>query len=309
MKKSLFSKLVAVEKIANGSKFKRLFYASYKYSFALLHRLLLYTYQKKSKEVQTANFFNEKMTIRLPAATDIYLTGGKTHSSEIKLAKFLIQQLKEGDCFIDIGAHYGYFTLLGATLVGSKGQVLSFEAAPNTYGVLRKNVQNHPTITALNKAISNSSESITFFEFPNLYSEYNSMDIQQFEQEEWITKYPPKKHIIEAIDLSTFITESKCHPSIIKIDVEGAEYKVIQGASSYLQQHRPMIVMEYLSPERGNTPHSAAVQLLNKLGFDAYTIDNNGLLKKEEALDSFLKIHQLDSDNVVFLKREVSRKY
>src|SRR6266568_4932590 len=42
------------------------------------------------------------------------------------LAKFLATVLRMDDCFIDIGSYIGYFSLLGATLVGGNGKVLSF---------------------------------------------------------------------------------------------------------------------------------------------------------------------------------------
>lgn len=77
------------------------------------------------------------MNIALPASTDIYLTGGKSHDSEIRLAKFLIKNLNQGDNFVDIGAHYGYFTLLGAHLVGKGGRVF-FEPGKSTYSLLEK---------------------------------------------------------------------------------------------------------------------------------------------------------------------------
>ena len=40
---------------------------------------------------------------------------------------FLIKCLKEGDTFIDVGSHIGYFSLLAASIVGNSGKVYSFE--------------------------------------------------------------------------------------------------------------------------------------------------------------------------------------
>jgi hypothetical protein len=52
------------------------------------------------------------------------------------LTKFLATVLRENDCFIDIGTHIGYFSLLGATLVGYHGQVFSFEPEEKNYRYL-----------------------------------------------------------------------------------------------------------------------------------------------------------------------------
>ena len=136
---TLLENLSRVTKLATASKWTRLLAHPLKYAHAILHRKLIYATNKKSKEVKTSTFFGKEMTLLLPASTDIYLTGGKSHSSEIRLAKFLINNLVAEDCFIDVGAHYGYFTLLAATLVKDKGQVLAFEASKNTFAILHKN--------------------------------------------------------------------------------------------------------------------------------------------------------------------------
>ena len=242
------------------------------------------------------------MDIRLPAATDIYLTGGKTHPSEIRLARFLIRHLKQGDHFLDIGAHYGYFSLLARQLVGEQGTVFAFEASPTTFSLLHKNVATHQNITVLNIAIADKTEEISFFEFPSLYSEYNSMELEQFKQEAWFQKYPPKKVTVPAVDLSSFLRKNKYHPSLIKIDVEGAEFKVIQGAEKYLAQNKPSLILEYLSPQRDNTTHQQAVNLLVQLGFNPFIINQEGTLERVADLDRYLRKKKLDSDNIVFQK-------
>jgi len=299
-KSTILLQLNTVEKLANGSKVKRLLHSPIQYSSAILYRLLFYPYYKTSKEVMAHTFFGTKMNLQLPSATDIYLTGGKTHPSEIRLAKFLIHHLKKGNHFLDIGAHYGYFTLLGSKLVGEQGKVFSLEASPTTFDLLNKNVKQQKNIRAFNLAASDKVGTISFFEFPNLYSEYNSMELAQFEKEKWFQKYPPTKCTIEAIDLSSFLTKNDFYPSIIKIDVEGAEYKVISGAEEYLQQYTPFIIMEYLSNKRGNEAHQQAARKLVDAGFCSFSINQNGYLEEVVDVESYLEKHQLDSDNIIF---------
>lgn len=253
------------------------------------------------KEVLTKTFFNEKMCVMLPSSTDIYLTGGKSHDSEIRLARFLINHLDPKDTFIDVGAHYGYFTLLASQIVGSEGRVFAFEASPRNYEILSRNTQQKKNVSSLNLAISNEDSVIHFYEFPNLYSEYNTIDIEQFENESWFDEYKPDLVEIKCILLDDFMSNHKIRSHVIKIDVEGAEEKVIDGLKIHLSNYNPVIVMEYLSQDRGNVPHRAAEKRLRSLGYIPHAIDTTGQLIKIASVESYMKTNRIDSDNIVFV--------
>lgn len=299
---TLLQKLSSVEQLAKASKFARMLFNPLKYAHAILYRKLIYINTKKSKEVKAVTFFGKKMSLLLPASTDIYLTGGKSHDSEIRLAKFLLHNLGEGDCFVDVGAHYGYFTLLAATIVKKTGQVIAFEAAQNTFIILKKNTQRLTNTRATNKAVSDENGCISFYEFPNLYSEYNSIDLQQFEKTDWIATATPKINTVDTIQLASFLVEEQVVPKIIKIDVEGAEFKVISGLQEHLVAQAPLIAMEYVSKARQNEAHQQAAALLAEFGYKSYIIDENGSLVLCVNIDAHLAQQQLESDNIVFKK-------
>ncbi len=297
----LLEQIKRVEKIASVSKIQRMLVHPFKYLFAIIHRKLVYPF-KGSMQIKAITFFKEEMHLLLPASTDIYLTGGKSHESEIRLAKFMIHNLAKGDCFVDVGAHYGYFSLLASKLIGNTGQVHSFEAASTTFTLLKKNSITKSNIEFYHKAVADEKGTITFHEFPNLYSEYNSVDVKQFENKDWFSKLTPLKTTVDTIDLSSFFSQKKLFPKLIKIDVEGAELKVIEGTVTYLQQHAPLIAMEYLKSERNNVAHQEAVKLLTSLGYAYSIIDREGALVGCEDIDAYLAEHELESDNIVFSK-------
>jgi len=302
-KKKLISKIKDVERIASTSKVKRMLMHPFKYFNAILFRELVYKKTKREKEVVCNTFFNSKMHILLPASTDIYLTGGKSHSSEIRLAKFLLNYLNNNDIFIDVGAHYGYFSLLASKLVGNLGKVLAFEASPTTHKILQKNESNFENIIVYNLAVSDENKHLTFYEFPNLYSEYNTLDIDQFKNEDWFLEYKPKEVSIKSVLLDDFLVEEQINPKVIKIDVEGAEFKVINGLRKYLINNSPLIVMEYLSNDRGNEEHVKAEKLLKSLGFQSFLINNYGESQETESITRYLDVNNLESDNILFMKR------
>lgn len=301
-KGELISKIKDVEKIASASKLRRFLNQPYKYLFAILHRELFFKRTKKEKEAISSTFFDVQMHLLLPSSTDIYLTGGKSHDSEIRLAKFLASELLAGDVFFDIGAHYGYFSLIASKLIGKSGKVVSFEASPKTYSVLAKNGANFQNISTNNLAVSDTNEDLIFYEFPNLYSEYNSLDVSQFENEKWYANNKPQSVHIKSITMDNFIDEKGINPKVVKIDVEGAEFKVINGFKKYLAEHSPIIIIEYLCDDRGNEEHIRAENLLIEKGLSAHIIKADGSLEMVTSVSKYMQKKGIDSDNIVFKK-------
>ncbi|MBK8703300.1 MAG: FkbM family methyltransferase [Saprospiraceae bacterium] len=292
-----------MEQLAAASKLRRLLARPFRYIFSIGFKKIIYPFTKKGIILKTRTFFNSEMYVVLPAGTDIYLTGGKSHDSEIRLAKFLINHLKIGDTFVDVGAHFGYFSLLSAFLTGSNGRVFSFEASKSTFLLLNKNTQDKANIACMNNAVSDKKEIVKFYEFPVLYSEYNSVDISQFEGEKWLVKYKPQEIQVEAIKLEDFIIDNDLHPKIIKIDVEGAELKVVLGMKRLLEVSDGLfIVMEYLHPDRKNAAHRQAAEIMKNAGYNAYLIEKNGGLIPADNIDDYLQKNELESENIVFKK-------
>src|SRR6266566_3930390 len=94
-------------------------------------------WRAKSIPVKARTFWGEEMTVLYPdgVSAALYQYG----FFETGLTRMVVNYLKPGMTFFDVGAHYGYFTLLGSQLVGGAGQVHSFEPTPATFEVLRGN--------------------------------------------------------------------------------------------------------------------------------------------------------------------------
>ncbi|NJL77576.1 MAG: FkbM family methyltransferase, partial [Saprospiraceae bacterium] len=185
------------------------------------------------------------MKVILPAGMDLFLLGAKGHDSEVRLARWLINTLQSGDTFLDVGAHFGYYSLLASQLVGETGKVVAFEAAPKTFALLEKNVKPYSNILALPKAVSDKVASIEIYEFPVLYSEYNTLDTKPFEGMEWFKENLPQPTTVPAISLDFYCQQATIHPTVIKIDVEGAEGSVLKGLQHRLCFSSPQLVMEF----------------------------------------------------------------
>ena len=296
-----------VEKLAEASKFKRLLHHPLRYISAQFFRTITFPLTKKGTLRTAQTFMNYPLSILLPSGMDIYLTGGKAHDSEIRLARFLILFFKKNAynkeiSFVDIGAHVGYFSLLASFLIGENARVYAFEAAKGTFDLLKKNLKNRSNIQVFHNALTDSEMDLTFYEFPVLYSEYNTLHVAQFENEKWFKKFQPLKNTVKGMTLDTVFEKFTLKNAVIKIDTEGAEAQVIAGAKAVLAEQNPIIIMEFLIDKNKNEGHYQAFRMLREAGFDAYFIEKNGDLSALNDIEMYFSDKNLESDNFVFMK-------
>lgn len=148
---------------------------------------------------------------------------------------FLLDNLKEGDILIDVGANIGVFSLLASSKI-KRGKVYAFEPSSKILPKLYANIalnQKADRIEVIEKAIADKSELINFD--LSGYPDYNHIlfDSNKFKSS--------KKNIltIEAITLDKFIKERGLKKiKMIKIDVEGAEMLVLRGLKQSLKEKR-----------------------------------------------------------------------
>jgi hypothetical protein len=138
----LISQLYEVESVAKLSKISRFLSRPYAYFYAIAYRELVYPFTQTEKIIEAKLFYGNMMKIALPSATDIFITGGKSHSSEIRLALFMIKNLAENNHFLDIGAHFGYFTLLAAEIVGKNGESSSLRTNKQEFSIAKTKYSN-----------------------------------------------------------------------------------------------------------------------------------------------------------------------
>jgi len=293
-----------VRQLADLSKLGRLLSLPWKYSNVMIFRHFVYPLTKRERILEVPVFFGAKMKIGLPSATDIYLTGGRSHVSEIKFAQYLIRRLEEGATMMDIGAHYGYFSLLAAEIVGVNGKILSFEPSPKTYALLRENVKSYPMITAVNNAMSDKAGDFTIYEFPNLYSEYNTYNPKPFEREKWYRNFPPQAVLIPATTIDNVTKQLDFSPSIIKMDAEGSEYQILKGGQQFISKSKPIIAMRFWQAYRQNEMHLKALSMLKEIGYQSFHTTIEGNLESLEDPSAYLLQQNIESDTIIFKSLE-----
>jgi FkbM family methyltransferase len=150
-------------------------------------------------------------------------------------ADWLDVLLAPGSTFVEVGAHLGYFTLVGAHLVGETGRVIALEPDPRNARVLRENVAKGDMsmavtlIEAVAGAVDGTAEFITGHDY--------------------VSRLPGSDERLRLADDVGQVVQVRLDslqlgnaPLVVKVDVEGAEAQVLQGASQLLSSDADWIV-------------------------------------------------------------------
>jgi FkbM family methyltransferase len=209
---------------------------------------------------------------------------GRFENEEIDFVK---RYLTSGDVFLDIGANVGLFTIVGASKVGPKGRVYSFEPVKKTFGRLTENINlnNLNNTKAYNLGLSNEDGELEMTTSADGFDAWNSFGKPSAGSSFILEKVPTFK-------LDSWIADEKiAHVSLVKIDVEGWEYNVILGAKSLLSSDAaPDLLVEFTEENCKNAGFSCAVlyDILMKYGYQMFLYDE---IKKTIIPESKRKVY------------------
>lgn len=268
----LMNKFERACQLAEGSAFKRAVNLPVRYCLGLGISKLLFPYLGYTRLSTAETFFGDTMLVNLPAGLEIYLCGLKTHPCEIRLTRFLMNELRPGVKFLDAGAHFGYYSLLAAHL---GAECVSIEAAPDTLEILLQNTKDKKNIRTIGKALSDDAKPLTFYQFKGSFSEYNTLNKSTFEHAPWHANSGMISSTVESITLDHLVLTEKFSPDFIKLDIEGAEDLAIKGGMNFLSRHAPQILLEWNAGTTGDT-HQKAARLLAEMGYQSFWIDDTG---------------------------------
>lgn len=179
---------------------------------------------------------------------------------------------KSGMTVVDIGANIGYYTLLLAKLVGPMGKVIAFEPAQWAFSKLKRNLElnDFDNITLEKKALSNENRQDQVRHFYCSWPLHTNSE----DQIHPIHHGRAMKDIVDFATLDHYVKQKGIKKiDLIKLDVDGHEFKVIQGAVKTLRSFKPLIVMELSSYTLEEVGDNIAdlVSLLSGLGFSFYS--------------------------------------
>ena len=216
--------------------------------------------------------------IYLDENDSLFLSSSMMHEKTI--VNLVKNEIKKGDVVIDIGAHIGYYTVLFAKLVGPEGKVFAFEASPTNFEILKKNisVNGYKNVILNNKAVSDKNGKLTLY-----ITGRTSTENFLFKPENFTNSSKIKQTVeIDSITLDDYFQDFDGEINFLKMDISGAEPRVMKGMSSILNKNNSLKIQQEWWPNairtHGFEPDSH-LKVLTEMGYKIYEIDgaNNKL--------------------------------
>jgi len=182
------------------------------------------------------------------------------------------KKVKEGHVVFDIGANVGFYSLIASKIAGGTGKVYAFEPAPRNVYYLKKHFELNNCVNSIVVlgGVSDKKRFVYFNEGSHpatgfLSNEIGSILVPIFDLDELV-----ENKIIPA-------------PNLMKIDVEGSEFKVLTGAKNILEKYHPTI---FLSTHNEQV-HKECLELLRSFNYKLGSIDNLDINKTSEVLATY----------------------
>jgi FkbM family methyltransferase len=206
------------------------------------------------------SIFPHKRVVNLIGSTQFYMRKGLTGATgnyytgllEFSEMAFLLHSLREEDCFADVGANIGVYTLLASGYCGAN--TIAFEPVSTTYEWLEKNIilnRIENKVVAYNYGVGSSAGTLHFS------TGYDTINHVVSEENVGHTKKVQVNTLEHFCDIHVI-------PLIIKVDVEGYETEVINGLGKLLHDNRLKVIIIELNGSGGRYGYDEAA-LHNRL--------------------------------------------
>lgn len=167
--------------------------------------------------------------------------------------------LKDGQVLFDIGANVGYYTILGAQLVGTRGKVVAVEPLVRNLAYLYQHiVLNKASNVSIVSAACSDTVSLATFSFGQNFAIGGLANRQQRRNIGEVDSC-----LVPTVTVDAIVRQLGTYPDVVKIDVEGAELSVLNGAHVTLQEAKPRVFLSVHS----EALRSSCLEYLAKLGY------------------------------------------
>jgi FkbM family methyltransferase len=221
-----------------------------------------------------------------------YRFKNKQDSFQIQLMKKLV---KKGDYVLDIGANIGYYSEILGDFVGENGKVYCFEPDDLNYKYLARVTKNKSNVELIKKAVADDEGKIILYTSDTINVENTTYKPEHFDS----------TYTVEKISVDKYV-QKKFSVSFIKMDIQGAELKALEGMKQTLLSNKNISLMTEVWPyglkNCGNTPDQI-ISFLKALDFQIFLINESSLTKLEAA-----DIKNFKTDEAFFYNILVSRK-
>lgn len=248
----------------------------------------------RQRGISVETFWGGRFTGIVPEAVTTMIR--RTGYLDAPVCRALLQHLHAGNVFLDVGAHFGFFSLLASQVVGYHGRIVSVEAMPSTFSQLERNVlENAPfeNIATIQCAAGDKAGELEFSDFGLTFSSLNSaFDMRgprarrrHVASTSVTVQVEPLDDIVERLSLARL--------DLVKIDTESSEHLVLAGFERSLRRFSPKVCIEVSDATPEEAEHSEhIISFMRENGYRPFRYYGSTLVevRKEEptGYDNFL---------------------
>jgi FkbM family methyltransferase len=217
-------------------------------------------------EVTCRIFTGHRLRVVLPE-----IVGTELHRQryiEPDLTRVMLRYLRPGMTFVDVGAHYGYHSLVASLLVQPGGTVTALEPGRASFRLLQRNLAAFGNVRADEVALSSEGGTTELQDFGPGHSALNTLRpaarVPPDERRRLrVTSYP-----VQCRTLDEHTARLGIVPDFVKLDAEGAELDILRGMTRVLRDCSPVLAVEtgdytgMASPDTG-----ACIDFLERRGY------------------------------------------
>lgn len=193
---------------------------------------------------------------------------------EPHIRRCVIALLRPGDTFVDVGAHIGFFSLIAASVVGETGKVYAFEANSSLFRKLQAGAAPYPWMVPSPQAVWNESGTV-YFSDPHRIGESGWGKVTAKRNGEQAAAVP-------SVSLDDWYEGVGAPPiRLIKIDAEGSEPFILEGARRLIASAQPFMIIE-LNEELLRKSGQSNRMVVDGLCARGYRIFRMGVKRLEE---------------------------
>ena len=182
-----------------------------------------------------------------PSEAYIIENFNKTSFYEPEMSRVMFKVIRRGDYVVDVGANVGFFTVFMSKLVGPIGQVFAFEPGDNNLPSLKLNLSLNKVgnVTLSEQPLWCAEEEVTFHHCADGTGGNSLWDAGLWWENKKTRENPNTKKVM-ATTLDSIVDK---HPfRLIKLDTEGVEQKILEGATDILKNRPPPFILLELNP-------------------------------------------------------------
>jgi FkbM family methyltransferase len=162
--------------------------------------------------------------------------------------RWIREHLKPGSVAFDIGANFGLMSLFMGKIAGPAGRVCAFEPSPANLSLLRYHCEHNRgcKIEVVEAAVSNRHlDTAPFFLLGGGLHSGNSLTFDRATVPNLDTALHAglTEIVAETVSVDGFCADKQLVPALLKIDVEGGELYVLEGAQETLVHARPVLIL------------------------------------------------------------------